>query len=306
MCLTPFLKGAGNMEKNQVAWIGAGVMGSHQAAHLAQKGYEVSVYTHKKETLDTLEREYDIHPCGSIKEAVRNADYIFVMVGYPSDVEEVFLCKGGIFECAKEGALAIDMTTSLPTLAEHLYEEGKKRGIRVMDAPVSGGDKGAKNATLSIMVGGEEKDFEEALPLLQCMGRNCTYMGGAGKGQHTKAANQIAVAGATAAYTEALVYACQAGLDPQKLLAAISSGAAGSWQMDNMAPRALAEDFAPGFFIKHFIKDMKIVEEESEKRGMDLKMLHCVLQMYQTMAEHGLSEEGTQALIRYYNESMGK
>ena len=183
------------------------------------------------------------------------------MVGYPSDVEEVFCSEGGIFDSAKKGALAIDMTTSSPSLAQKLYEMGKERGIRVMDAPVSGGDSGARNATLSIMVGGDQKDFEDAMPLFSCMGKNIILMGPAGSGQHTKAANQIAVAGATAAYTEALIYAEKTGLDPQKMLAAIGAGAAGSWQLTNMAPRALAGDFAPGFFVKHFIKDMKIVKD---------------------------------------------
>ena len=224
------------------------------------------------------------------------------MVGYPSDVEEVFCSEGGIFDSAKKGALAIDMTTSSPSLAQKLYEMGKERGIRVMDAPVSGGDSGARNATLSIMVGGDQKDFEDAMPLFSCMGKNIILMGPAGSGQHTKAANQIAVAGATAAYTEALIYAEKTGLDPQKMLAAIGAGAAGSWQLANMAPRALAGDFAPGFFVKHFIKDMKIVKEESQKAGVELEMLNTVLSLYEKMAEHGMENEGTQALIRYYRD----
>lgn len=290
------------MENKKVAWIGTGVMGSQQAGHLAKNGYDVSAYTHKYEKLLELEKEFGIHPCHSTAEAVKDADYIFVMVGYPSDVEEVFCGKDGIFDSAKPGALAIDMTTSSPSLAKRLYEEGKQKGIRVMDAPVSGGDSGARNATLSIMVGGDEKDFEEALPLFQCMGKNIILMGPAGSGQHTKAANQIAVAGATAAYTEALVYAKNAGLDPQKMLAAIGAGAAGSWQLQNMAPRALAGDFAPGFFVKHFIKDMKIVKEESEKAGVELQMLNAVLHMYEQMATKGLENDGTQALIKLYNK----
>ena len=165
------------MENKKVAWIGTGVMGSQQAGHLAKNGYDVSAYTHKYEKLLELEKEFGIHPCHSTAEAVKDADYIFVMVGYPSDVEEVFCGEGGIFQSAKPGALAIDMTTSSPSLAQRLYEEGKAKGIRVMDAPVSGGDSGARNATLSIMVGGDEKDFEEALPLFQCMGKNIILMG---------------------------------------------------------------------------------------------------------------------------------
>ena len=192
------------------------------------------------------------------------------------------------------------MTTSSPALAQRLHALGKERGIRVLDAPVSGGDSGARNASLSIMVGGDEADFEAAAPFFACMGKSIHYMGPAGAGQHTKAANQIAVAGATAAYTEALVYAQQVGLDPQAMLQAIGGGAAGSWQIANMAPRVLKGDFAPGFFIKHFIKDMRIVQEECRSRGVDLEMLNTVCALYEKMAEDGLENEGTQALIQYY------
>ena len=181
-----------------------------------------------------------------------------------------------------------------------VWEKGKEKGIDVLDAPVSGGDSGAKNATLSIMVGGDEAVFEKVKPLFEIMGKNIVYMGKAGSGQHTKAANQIAVAGATAAMTEAIVYAEDVGLDPHKMLVAIGAGAAGSWQLSNMAPRVLKEDFAPGFFVKHFIKDMKIVVEEAKKRGDSLKMLSAVLSMYEEMAQKGLENDGTQALIKLY------
>ena len=221
-------------------------MGSQQAGHLAKHGYTVSAYTHRYEKLLELQQQFGIIPCKTIAEAVQDADYIFVMVGYPSDVKEVFCDRGGIFDSAKPGALAIDMTTSSPSLAQQLYEQGKEKGIRVMDAPVSGGDSGARNATLSIMVGGDEADFAEAMPLFECMGKNIILMGPAGSGQHTKAANQIAVAGATAAYTEALVYAQKAGLDPQKMLSAIGAGAAGSWQLTNMAPACAGRRFCTG------------------------------------------------------------
>lgn len=285
-----------------IAWIGTGVMGGQQAGHLAKAGFSVSAYTHKYERLLELQKEFGLIPCKSIAEAVKDADVVFVMVGYPKDVDEVFLQADGILENAKPGALAIDMTTSSPSLAVKLYEEGKKKGIRVMDAPVSGGDSGARNGTLSIMVGADEADFEEALPLFECMGKNIVRMGGPGCGQHTKAANQIAVAGATAAYTEALVYAEQVGLDPNKLLEAIGAGAAGSWQLANMAPRVLKGDLAPGFFVKHFIKDMKIIKEESENRGVELAMLNTVLGMYEKMSDMGLDNDGTQALIKVYKK----
>ncbi len=284
----------------KAAWIGTGVMGSQQAGHLAKTGYTVTAYTRRYEKLLPLKEEFGLIPCHTISEAVQDADYIFVMVGYPKDVEEVFLSQGGIFDSAKKGAVAIDMTTSSPALAEKLYQLGKEKGIRVMDAPVSGGDSGARNGTLSIMVGGDKADFDEVFPLFQCMGKSILLMGPAGAGQHTKAANQIAVAGATAAYTEAIAYAEKAGLDPEKMLSAIGGGAAGSWQINNMAPRALKGDFAPGFFIKHFVKDMKIIHEESQSRGIRLEMLESVLSLYEKMIQTGFENNGTQSLIQYY------
>ena len=284
----------------KAAWIGTGVMGSQQAGHLAKAGYTVTAYTRRYEKLLPLKEEFGLVPCHTIAEAVQDADYIFVMEGYPKDVEEVFLSQGGILDSAKKGAIAVDMTTSSPALAEKLYKLGKEKGIRVMDAPVSGGDSGARNGTLSIMVGGDKADFDEVLPLFQCMVKSILLMGPAGAGQHTKAANQIAVAGATAAYTEAIAYAEKAGLDPEKMLSAIGGGAAGSWQINNMAPRALKGDFAPGFFIKHFIKDMKIIHEESQSRGIRLEMLESVLSLYEKMAGMGLENDGTQALIKFY------
>ncbi len=285
-----------------IAWIGAGVMGRPMAGHLAAHGHTVSIYTRRFETLTGVEEQFRLHPCRTIAETVRDAEYIFVMVGYPRDVEEVFTGPDGIFAHARPGTLAVDMTTSSPALAQRLYELGQEKGIRVMDAPVSGGDSGARNATLSIMAGGDAADFEEAAPLFACMGKSIHHMGPAGCGQHTKAANQIAVAGATAAYTEALVYAKQAGLDPHAMLSAIGGGAAGSWQIANMAPRVLKGDFAPGFFIKHFIKDMHIIQEECRSRKVELEMLDKVCSLYESLAEDGLEDEGTQALIRYYQD----
>lgn len=286
-----------------VGWIGAGVMGKEMAGHLVKNGYNVKVYNRTYSRALSLEKEKGVKACKTIKEAVEDANYIFTMVGYPKDVEEVYLSKNGILDNAKEGTLIIDMTTSSPALAEKLYVEGKKRGLRIMDAPVSGGDTGAQKGTLAIMVGGDAEDFKEIMPLLQCMGNNITYLGKAGFGQHTKAANQIVVAGNTAAYTEALIYSRKVGLDSKKMLNAISGGAAGSWQLDNMAPRALEEDFAPGFFIKHFVKDMNIVKKEMDDRNISLEILNTVLKMYNDMVEKGFENDGTQALIKIYNDS---
>lgn len=286
----------------KIAWIGTGVMGSHMAGHLLKNNYMVKAYNKTFSKAQKLEIELGAVACTSIAEAVKDADIIFTIVGYPKDVEQVYLGEGGIFECAKEGALAIDMTTSSPALSQRLYEEGKKRGIHVLDAPVSGGDLGAKNATLSIMVGGDSVDFDTAKPLFECMGKNIVHMGAAGYGQHTKAANQIAVAGATAAMTEAIVYSTQVGLDPEKMLAAIGPGAAGSWQINNMAPRVLKGDLAPGFYVKHFVKDMNIIKEEIEQRGISLEMLNTVLGLYENMVALGFEDDGTQALIKRYRK----
>ena len=285
----------------KVAWIGAGVMGRPMAGHLQAKGFDVSVYARKPEVLETMKTQYGIEKCYStIQEAVADAEVVFVMVGYPKDVEEVILGENGVFANVKPGTYVVDMTTSSPSLAVRLYKEGKKKGLHVMDAPVSGGDSGAKAGTLSIMVGGDEADFEAVMPMFQAFGKSINYMGPAGCGQHTKAANQICVAGATAAYTEAIIYAQKVGLDPEKMLQAISGGAAGSWQINNMAPRALHGDHAPGFFIKHFVKDMRIVKEEAAAKGVDLEMLDSVLGLYEKMMERGYENDGTQALIKYY------
>ena len=201
---------------------------------------------------------------------------------------------------AKAGAYLIDMTTTDPKLAVRISQEGKQRGLRVLDAPVSGGDTGAKNGTLSIMVGGAEADYKACLPLFEAMGKQVVYEGPAGAGQHTKMANQIAISGTIAGVCEALAYAEHAGLEPDKLLASISKGAAGSWQMENLMPKMVKEDYAPGFFLKHFIKDMKIAQSQG---GPALPVLERVCAMYGDLEAEGMGDLGTQALIRHYRES---
>ncbi|TXT41862.1 MAG: Phosphogluconate dehydrogenase (Decarboxylating) NAD binding domain protein [Spirochaetes bacterium] len=276
-------------------------MGSSMAKNLAARGHSLTLYNRSHEKAAALAKATGMKTASTIAEAVKSNEYIFLMVGYPKDVEETFYSHGGVFESALPGTIVVDMTTS-PSLAAKLHEDGKKRGLRVLDAPVSGGDSGARNATLSIMAGGDEKDFEAAKPLFEGLGKNITYLGPAGSGQHAKAANQIAVAGATAAYTEALAYARSVGLDPYKMLQAIGTGAAGSWQLANMAPRALQGDFAPGFYIKHFIKDMHIIDAEMSQRGLSLAVVKTVLSLYEKMAQKGLQDDGTQALIKLYSE----
>lgn len=288
----------------KIAWIGTGVMGKSMAVNLQRCGHDLTLFNRTHEKAEKIASEFSMRAVSSIAEAVKNVDAVFTIVGYPGDVQEVMSGAGGIFENAPKGCLIVDMTTSLPSLAVLLHAEAKGKGLRLLDAPVSGGDAGARNATLSIMVGGDEQDFEDALPLFKCMGTNIVYMGSAGNGQHTKAANQIAVAGATAAMTEALVYSKKVGLNPENMLKAIIAGAAGSWQLSNMAPRVLREDFAPGFFVKHFIKDMKIIKREMEERGVYLSMLNEVLSMYEEFDAEGNGDLGTQALINLYHEAI--
>ena len=281
----------------KIAWIGVGVMGRSMALNLKKDGHSVSVYNRTLSKCDGLEAD-GINICTTIKECVNDADAIFTIVGYPKDVEEVYLSDYGIFANAKEGAYVVDMTTSSPALAKKLAEVGSK--FHVLDAPVSGGDIGAKNGTLSIMVGGEKEDFDYLLPVFEAMGKNITYLGKAGSGQNCKACNQIAIAGTIAAAAEAMHYAESVGLDGKTVLDAISKGAAGSWQIDNNAPKMLVNDYEPGFFIKHFIKDLKIARDTMQSRNEELQVLNKVLEMYESIADNGLDNKGTQAIFEYY------
>lgn len=274
-------------------------MGSSMVRNLMESGFDLHVYSRTKKKADKL-----VH-AGAVwhdnpAELAGHVDVLITMVGYPTDVEELYLSEGGFLETMQPGAIAIDMTTSSPELAKEIYQDGKAAGIDVLDAPVSGGDIGAKNGTLSIMVGGEVEVFEKAKPIFEILGGNIVRQGPAGSGQHTKMVNQIAIASNMIGVTEAIVYAEQAGLDPELVLASIASGAAGSWSLSNLIPRVLKDDFAPGFFIKHFIKDMRIALDEANKMKLELPGLELAEKMYQTLAENGLSEAGTQALIKYY------
>lgn len=281
----------------KIAWIGVGVMGRYMALNLKNAGYNVSVYNRTLSKCDGLE-ELGITVCSTIKECVKDADAVFTIVGYPKDVEEVYLSDEGIFNNAKESAYLVDMTTSSPSLASRLAEVGTK--FHVLDAPVSGGDIGAKNATLSIMVGGEKADFDYLLPVFEAMGKNIIYLGKAGSGQNCKACNQIAIAGTIAAVAEAVHYAENVGLEVNTVLNAISKGAAGSWQMDNNAPKMVNKDYDPGFFVKHFIKDLKIAKDMASESDEELPILNKVLEIYEKLSKDGYDEEGTQAIIEYY------
>ena len=221
------------------------------------------------------------------------------MVGFPKDVEEVYLSENGILAHARPGAYVIDMTTTSPALWQRIAAAARDKGLHPLDAPVSGGDSGARNATLSIMVGGEAADYEACLPLFQLMGKTIVHTGGDGSGQHTKMANQIVIAGTIAGVAEAIRYGEACGLDTENMLRCISAGAAGSWQLSNNGPKLLARDWAPGFYIKHFIKDMAIARDESAARDLSLPILTEVLSMYETLQQEGHGDEGTQALYQW-------
>jgi 3-hydroxyisobutyrate dehydrogenase len=290
-----------NKENTVVGFIGIGVMGKSMAGHLLSAGYPLVVYTRTKEkAVELINRgaEWVETP----KEVAEKANVIFTIVGYPYDVEEVYFGENGLISNGKKGSYLIDMTTSAPTLAIRIFDEAKKMGIHTIDAPVSGGDIGAKNASLSIMVGGEKDAFEEILPLLQKLGSNIVYQGKAGSGQHTKMCNQIAIASNMIGVAEAIIYAEKAGLDPETVLKSISTGAAGSWSLSNLAPRMLKGDFEPGFYIKHFIKDMKIAIEEAKNMGMDAPGLTLAESIYQQLAEKGEENSGTQAIYKYWDK----
>lgn len=283
----------------KIAFIGVGVMGKSMVDNLMNKGYKVYIYTRSKnKVLDTIEK--GAIWCDSVKECVLDAEIIITMVGFPKDVEEVYFGDEGIIENANPGSYIIDMTTTSPKLSKDIYKLALKRGIYALDAPVSGGDVGAKKGTLSIMVGGDKEAFDKCYHIFEVLGSNIIYEGGTGYGQHTKMANQIAITGIIASVCEAITYGKSVGLNMQTMLDTIGSGAAGSWQMSNMAPRILKEDLDPGFFIKHFIKDMEIAKDEAEDMGLSLEILNRVLDMYKGLAKDGLEDLGTQGLIEYY------
>ena len=283
----------------KIGFIGIGIMGESMVRNLMKAGYEVAVYNRTKSKADAVVAEGAIW-CDSAAQCAAGRDAVITIVGYPKDVEEVYFGEGGVIAHADPGTCLIDMTTTSPKLAVRIYENGKKKGLPVLDAPVTGGDAGAKAGTLTILVGGDQETFEKCRPLFEAMGKNIYYEGKAGNGQHTKMCNQIAIAGALSGACEALTYAKAVGMDPARMLESISTGAAGSAQLSNVASRILKDDYAPGFFIEHFIKDMKLADEEAVNAGAHLGVLEYVLNMYQELETEGCGDLGTQALIKYY------
>ena len=285
----------------KVGFVGVGVMGHGMVRNLMAHGFEVTIYTRTKEKVADLLSE-GVRWADSPAACAGASEAVITMVGYPKDVEDVYFGANGILDVMAPGGYVIDMTTTSPTLAKRIAEEGAQRGLRVLDAPVTGGDTGAKAGTLSILVGGQRADFDTALPIFQAMGKTITYFGPAGCGQHAKMANQIMIAGALSGVCEALAYAKAEGLDRSTLVNALSSGAAGSKQLDFQGHKILDGDFAPGFFMKHFIKDMRLAEEEANHSGLDLNVLRQTLENCRALEQQGCGDLGTQALIKFYEK----
>ena len=284
----------------KIAWIGTGVMGESMAGHLMDAGHELFVYNRTKSKTDNLVKR-GATLLEEIKDASNFTDIVFTMVGYPKDVEEVYLGENGLITTAKKGQVFVDMTTSSPSLAEKISNEFLKVGAYALDLPVTGGDVGAKNATLSIMAGGDKKVFEEVvLPLVEKLGKNITYFGVAGKGQYTKLANQIAIATTMISVAESFKFAKEVGLDLDSFFKTVSTGSGGSFSMTSYGPRILNGDFKPGFFTHHFIKDMKLALEECEKMNIKLPGLEAAYKIYNELEEEVRNTNGTQAISKWY------
>lgn len=281
-----------------IGFVGVGIMGKSMVRNLMKAGYELHIYARTKSKVEDVISEGAVYH-DTVGDCASNVDVMISIVGYPKDVEEVYFGEKGILNSAKEGTYVIDMTTSSPKLAKKIYDAAKEKGLHAMDAPVTGGDTGAKNGTLSILVGGDKEDYEACHKVFEAMGTNINYEGGPGCGQHTKMANQIMIAGTLSGVCEAMRYAEAQGLDLHTLLDSVATGAAGSKQLDAFGEKIIEGDFVPGFFMKHFIKDMNLAVEESESKGLDLKILKQVLENYRTL-EEAYGDLGTQTLIKFY------
>ena len=271
-------------------------MGCSMCRHLMAAGYPMTVYTRTPEKAAILLEEGAAW-AATPAEVAKQSDVVFTIVGFPEDVRQVLLGEQGVIPNLASGGIAVDMTTSQPALAQEIAEAASQRGVHALDAPVSGGDVGARGAALSIMVGGQKEIFQQLLPLFSLMGRTIEYQGPAGSGQHTKMVNQILIATGMIGVCEALLYGYRAGLDLQQVLKNVSAGAAGSWSLSNMAPRLLKEDYEPGFFVEHFIKDMGIALDEARRMNLSLPGLGLAQQLYLSVAANGHAKSGTQALL---------
>lgn len=289
-------------KKLKIGFIGTGVMGKNMATHILNSGLTLYIYNRTKLHAQSL------LDAGAIwKETVAKlsseVEVIISMVGYPKDVEEIYFGDQGIINNAKTDSTIIDMTTSKPSLAKQIYKEAKAYGINALDAPVSGGDIGAKNANLTIMVGGDQEIFKKMEPIFKLMGKNIVLQGNAGAGQHTKMCNQIAIASNMIGVCEAIIYAKKAGLNPETVLKSIESGAAGSWSLSNLAPKMIKGDFEPGFYVKHFVKDMNIALSEAKEMGIATPGLKLSKELYDKLITQGKENDGTQVLYQLLDKN---
>ena len=283
-------------ETTRIGWVGTGVMGLSMCGHLQAKGYPTTIYSRTKSRAQSL-LDKGAAWADTPAAVAAASDVIFTIVGLPSDVREVYFGDKGILSAGRKGAITVDMTTTEPSLSREIYDTGKAKGISAIDAPVSGGDVGAKAATLSIMVGGDKGAVEKVMPLFQAMGKNIVHQGGAGNGQHTKMCNQIVLAGTIIGVCESLLYGYKAGLDLDTMLSSVSKGAAQCWILDNLAPKMVKRNFDPGFFVEHFEKDLGIVLDESKRMGISMPGLALVRQFYVALKAQGHGRLGYHALL---------
>ncbi|MBV7389897.1 NAD(P)-dependent oxidoreductase [Enterococcus alishanensis] len=283
----------------KIGFIGTGVMGQSIVKHFLAAGHEVAVYNRTKSKTDELVAKGAVWQDTPAK-ATESSEVVFSMVGYPSDVEEIYYGDNGVFSVTVRDKVLVDLTTSSPSLAEKIYQTAKEAGAESLDAPVSGGDLGAQNATLTIMVGGDQATFDKVVPLFDIMGKSYSLHGSAGLGQHTKMANQIMIAGTMTGMTEMLVYADKVGLDLNSVIETLGGGAASNWSLANYGPRILKQDYSPGFFVKHFIKDLKIALDEAKKMNLDLPATELATELYEKLAADGFENLGTQSLIKLW------
>lgn len=290
--------------KTKLGWIGTGVMGRSMCGHLLDKGFETTVYSRTKEKAQPL-IDKGAHWAATPKEVAEKSDVIFAIVGFPPDVREVFLGPAGALAGSKAGNVLVDMTTSEPSLAVEIFEAAKARGVHAVDAPVSGGDIGAREARLSIMIGGDAAIVEALAPCWEAMGKTIVHQGPAGSGQHTKMVNQILISTMMIGVCEALLYGYKAGLNLETVMKSVSTGAAGSWSLSNLGPRIMANNFDPGFFVEHFVKDMGIALAESRRMGLSMPGLALAEQLYQSVKAKGWGRNGTHALMLTLAEMSG-
>jgi 3-hydroxyisobutyrate dehydrogenase len=290
--------------ETRIGWIGTGVMGSSMCGHLITAGFAATVYSRTKQKAEALIAK-GARWAASPKEVAQNSDIIFSIVGFPADVREVLLGADGALAGAKSGCVLVDMTTSQPSLAVEIYDAAKGKGVHSVDAPVSGGDIGARNAALSIMIGGDAEVVTALQPIWEAMGKTIVHQGGPGAGQHTKMVNQILIATGMIGVCEALLYGYRSGLDLTTVLKSVSSGAAGSWSLSNLGPRMIDNNFDPGFFVEHFIKDMGIALDESRRMGLSMPGLALAHQLYLAVKAQGFGRNGTHALLLALSQMSG-